>query len=60
MKDTIHSHLICCFCGGDDLPVDAFMCFDCHEYKGIMTVEAFEAYLHTTVECNCIEEYENV
>ena len=51
---TTHSHLVCCYCE-NDIDLDARHCGYCQEYKGIMAVEAFEAYLNTTFDCDCNE-----
>jgi predicted amidophosphoribosyltransferase len=53
-RNTTHNHLVCCFCERD-LDLDATWCPMCHEYKGIMTTEDFEAYLNTTFWCDCNE-----
>ena len=53
MKNTIHSHLVCCFCD-NEIAFDTRVCGTCHDYKGIMTVEAFEDYLKVIYGCNCL------
>ncbi len=53
--DTAHDHLVCCFCD-NDLPLDSRVCFTCREYKGIMTVEAFEDYLKVPFDCDCLSD----
>ena len=55
MMKTAHSHLVCCFCD-NELSLDSRVCFTCHEYKGIMTVEAFEDYLKVTYDCDCLSD----
>jgi hypothetical protein len=50
---TLHSHLVCCFCD-NEIDLDAKWCGLCREYKGIMTVEAFEDYLRTSFDCDCL------
>ena len=50
--NTAHDHLVCCFCD-NELSLDSRMCFTCHDYKGVMTVEAFEDYLKMTHDCDC-------
>ena len=51
--DTAHDHLVCCFCD-NEIAMDSRVCFTCHEYKGIMTVEAYEDYLKVTYDCDCL------
>lgn len=53
--NTSHSHLVCCFCD-NELSLDSRVCFTCREYKGIMTVEAFEDYLKVTYDCECLSD----
>ena len=53
--DTAHDHLVCCFCD-NDLPLDSRVCFTCREYKGIMTVEAYEDYLKVSFDCECLSD----
>jgi len=53
MNNTLHSHLVCCFCD-NEISLDAKWCGLCHEYKGIMTVEAFEDYLKVDFDCDCL------
>lgn len=55
MMDTAHDHLVCCFCD-NEIALDSRVCFTCHEYKGIMTVEAFEDYLKVTYDCDCLSD----
>ena len=55
MMNTAHDHLVCCFCD-NDLSLDSRVCFTCHEYKGIMTVEAFEDYLKVAYDCDCLSD----
>lgn len=43
MSDSDYDFLICVYCDRD-LPGDATWCSLCHEYKGLMTVEAWEKY----------------
>ena len=53
--DTAHDHLVCCFCD-NEIAMDSRVCFTCHEYKGIMTVEAFEDYLKVAYDCDCLSD----
>ena len=53
--NTAHDHLVCCFCD-NDLSLDSRVCFTCREYKGIMTVEAYEDYLKVTFDCDCLSD----
>jgi hypothetical protein len=53
MNNTLHSHLVCCFCD-NEIDLDAKWCGLCREYKGIMTVEAFEDYLKVPFDCDCL------
>jgi hypothetical protein len=53
--NTAHDHLVCCFCD-NDLSSDSRVCYTCHEYKGIMTVEAYEDYLKVTYDCDCLSD----
>jgi hypothetical protein len=55
---TLHSHLVCCFCD-NELSLDSRVCGTCREYKGIMTVEAFEDYLKTTFDCDCLSDLDD-
>jgi len=50
---TLHSHLVCCFCD-NEIGLDTRVCGTCREYKGIMTVEAFEDYLKVPFDCDCL------
>ena len=43
MPESEYDMLICVYCDRD-LPGDATWCGLCHEYKGLMTVEAWEKY----------------
>lgn len=56
--DTAHDHLVCCFCD-NEIAMDSRVCFTCHEYKGIMTVEAFEDYLKVTYDCDCLSDLDD-
>jgi hypothetical protein len=49
---THHDHLVCVFCD-NELPSDARVCMTCREYKGVMTVEAWQDYLGRTWDCDC-------
>ena len=53
--DTAHDHKVCCFCG-NDIAIEEYVCYTCHEYKGIMTVEAYEDYLKVTHDCDCLSD----
>jgi hypothetical protein len=55
---TVHSHLVCCFCD-NEISLDAKWCGMCHEYKGIMTVEAFENYLKVPFDCECLSDLDD-
>jgi hypothetical protein len=55
---TVHSHLVCCFCD-NEISLDAKWCGMCHEYKGIMTVEAFEDYLKVPFDCECLSDLDD-
>lgn len=39
---TNWTRVVCCYCEGD-YPLNTRVCPSCHEYKGIMTIEDFEA-----------------
>ena len=56
--NTLHSHLVCCFCD-NELSLDSRVCGVCREYKGIMTVDYFEAYLNTTFDCDCLSDLDD-
>lgn len=56
---TVHSHLVCCFCD-NEISLDAKWCGLCHEYKGIMTVEAFEDYLKVPFDCECLSDLDDM
>jgi hypothetical protein len=58
MNNTLHSHLVCCFCD-NEISLDAKWCGLCHEYKGIMTVEAFEDYLKVSYDCDCLSDLDD-
>ena len=58
MNDTAHDHLVCCFCD-NEIPLDTRVCGTCREYKGIMTVEAFEDYLKVTFDCGCLSDLDD-
>jgi hypothetical protein len=51
-KVTAHAHLVCVFCD-NELPADARVCGTCREYKGVMTVEAWQEYLGRSWDCDC-------
>lgn len=51
---TQHGHLVCCYCDRE-LALEAKSCY-CGEYKGVMTVEAFEEYLNVKFDCYCLED----
>ena len=53
MNATAHDHLVCCFCD-NEIALDSRVCGTCREYKGVMTVEAFEDYLKVTYDCDCL------
>lgn len=42
--DTAYDFVVCVYCERD-LPDDSKWCPFCREYKGIMTVEAWEDYM---------------
>lgn len=56
--NTLHSHLVCCFCD-NEIDLDAKWCGLCREYKGIMTVEAFEDYLKVPFDCECLSDLDD-
>ena len=56
--DTAHDHMVCCFCD-NEIAMDSRVCFTCHEYKGIMTVEAYEDYLKVTYDCDCLSDLDD-
>lgn len=51
-RNTIHDHLVCCFCLRD-VPLETIVCMACHEYKGIMTAEDFEENYFMPFDCEC-------
>ena len=53
--NTAHDHVVCCNCF-NDLSPDSRVCYTCHEYKGVMTVEAYEDYLKVTYDCDCLSD----
>jgi len=58
MNNTLHSHLVCCFCD-NEIPFDTRVCGTCRDYKGIMTVEAFEDYLKVSYDCDCLSDLDD-
>ena len=42
--DTAYDFVVCVYCEREH-PLDTRVCLPCHEYKGIMTVEAWEDYM---------------
>jgi hypothetical protein len=56
--NTAHDHKVCCFCD-NELSLDSRVCYTCHEYKGVMTVEAFEDYLKVTYDCDCLSDLDD-
>lgn len=56
--NTAHDHKVCCFCD-NEVGLDSIVCFTCHEYKGIMTVEAYEDYLGGSYDCDCLSDLDD-
>ena len=50
--DTAYDFVVCVYCEREH-PLHTRVCTPCHEYKGIMTVEAWEDYMGTLWDAMC-------